>query len=203
MIFLLFCEPVQIARLKYSGGGDWYANPTSLPNFLEEFEKRTGIPVIKKEAVVSPSDKELFSYPFIYLTGHGRIDFSPQEAKNMREYFERGGFLLADDNCGLEPYFKKAIKKVFPDIPLVEVGSDHEIFHNFYQFKGLPQIHRHWPGPPVAYGIFLKGRLVVLFTYNCDLGDGWEDPEVHKDPPEKREQAFRMGVNILLYALTH
>lgn len=193
-----------IARLKYSGGGDWYGNPSSLPNLLKFLKKNTNIDVAERETNVSIADEELFSYPFVYMNGHGNVSFSPEEVARLRTYLDHGGFLHADDNFGMDPSFRREIKKVFPENDLVEIPFDYGIFHCHFDFsKGLPKIHEHAGGPPHALGIFRNGRLVVFYSFNTDLGDGWEDPDVHKDPPEIREAALKMGVNIIVWALTH
>jgi len=192
-----------IARLKYRGGGDWYTDPTSLPNLLRQVEKVLGIPTAE-EVRVSPLDEHLFAYPFLYMTGHGRVKFSSEEAARLRLYLESGGFLWADDCYGMDEYFRKEIRKVFPDDELVELPFDHEIYHMVYDFDhGLPKIHEHHGGPPHGYGIIHNGRLVVFYSYNTDIGCGLEDAEVHRDPPEKREAAMKMAINIVAYALTH
>ncbi len=197
-------EKFTIARLKYRGGGDWYSDPTSLPNLLRKVHEVLGIETTPEEARVAIMDESLFRYPFVYMTGHGRVKFSEEEASRLRTYLEAGGFLWADDNYGMDEYFRKEIRKVFPDEELVELPFDHEIYHIVYDFPhGLPKIHEHHGGPPHGYGIIHNGRLVVFYSYNTDIGDGLEDPEVHKDPPEKREAAMRMAINIVAYALTH
>lgn len=193
-----------IARLRYGGGGDWYSNPSSLPNLMRYLNEQTGIPVSTEEKVVSLTDPDLWNYPYLYLTGHGLVRFSEMAAERLREYLKRGGFLHADDNYGLDEYFRPAIRRIFPQTDWVEIPFEHDIYHCLYEFpNGLPKIHEHHGGPPVGLGIFVEGRLVIFYSYNTDLGDGWEDPEVHNDPPEKREQALQMGANIILYALTH
>lgn len=195
---------VTVARLKYGGGGDWYANPTSLPNLLLALRSRTEVDVGEMPATVSPGDEGLFLYPILHMTGHGRVSFTDQEAANLRRYLERGGFLWADDNYGMDRSFRAAIGKVLPGDALVELPFDHEIYHSFYRFSdGLPKIHEHDGGPPHGYGIYHDGRLVVFYSFNTDIGDGMEDSEVHNDPPEKHEAALRMGVNVVVYALTH
>ncbi|HEC78552.1 MAG TPA: DUF4159 domain-containing protein [candidate division WOR-3 bacterium] len=204
ILILLGQYDFTIARVKYSGGGDWYSDPSSLPNLLREIRERTSIRTPLKEDIVEISDPDLFKYPYLYLTGHGNIHFSDKELKILRSYFAAGGFLHADDNYGMDSSFRREIKKVFPDSPLVELPLDHPIYHSFYDFPdGLPKIHEHDGKPAQGFGIFYEGRLVVFYTYQCDLGDGWENPEVHNDPPEKREAAFRMGINIVVYSLTH
>lgn len=193
-----------IARVKYNGGGDWYSDPSSLPNLLKAIQQRTSIRTPPREDIVELNDPQLFEYPYIYLTGHGNIHFSKQEIKILRRYFAAGGFLHADDNYGMDSSFRREIKKVFPASPLVELPLNHPIYHSFYDFPdGLPKIHEHNGKPAQGFGIFYEERLVVFYTYECDLGDGWEDPGVHNDPPEKREAALRMGINIVIYALTH
>jgi len=191
-----------LARLQYDGGGDWYNDPDVLPNLALEINKRTKLKVNEEQAIVKPTDPNLFSYPFIYMTGHGRVRFSEEDVKNLRKYLENGGFLYADDDYGMDKSFREEIKKIFPDSPLVEVPFDHPIFHIFYDFpKGLPKIHEHYPGPPKGYAIFHQGRMVVFYTYNTNISDGWTPN--HNDPPEKREAAFKMGINIVLYALSY
>ncbi len=195
---------VTIGRLKYRGGGDWYANPTSLPNLLTALRDRTAIDVADRPVTVAPDDDELLVCPIVHMTGHGRVAFSDAEAKALREYLTRGGFLWADDNYGMDRSFREGIGKVLPEASLIELPFDHEIYHSFSDCPyGLPQIHEHDGGPPHGYGIFHKGRLVVFYSFNTDVGDGMEDPEVHHDPPEKREAALRMGVNIVVYALSN
>jgi hypothetical protein len=195
-------DTVAITRLRYDGGGDWYANPSSLSNLLAAIRTRTGIPVSEREAQISLLDPSLPDHPYLYMTGHGNVAFSPAERAALRAYLLGGGFLHADDNYGLDESFRREMAEVFPDVQLTEIPSDHPIFHVFYDFpEGLPKVHEHDGRPPQAFGIFYGGRLVVLYTYETDLGDGWEDEGVHDDPPEVREQALRMGVNIFLYAL--
>jgi hypothetical protein len=197
-------EGFTIAQLKYRGGGDWYANPTALPNLLRAVRERTDIEVADRPATVSLEDEDLFLYPMIHMTGHGRVVFSDTEAATLRRYLERGGFLWADDNYGMDRYLREQLDRVLPGAPLVELPFDHEIYHSFYDLpSGLPKIHEHDGGPPHGYGAFLDGRLVVFYSFNTDIGDGLEDAEVHNDPPEKHEAALKMGVNIVAYALTH
>jgi hypothetical protein len=191
-----------IARLRYEGGGDWYANPSSLPNLLAAIRDRTGLAVTGREATVGLLDPRLSDYPYLYMTGHGNVSWSPAERLALRAHLLAGGFLHADDNYGMDASFRREIREVFPDQELVEIPPDHPVFHVFYEFpEGIPKIHEHDGKPPQALGIFYDGRLVVIYTYETDLGDGWEDPDVHQDPPEKREEALRMGVNIFLHAL--
>jgi len=195
-------DSIGIARLQYDGGGDWYANPSSLPNLLRAIRERAGVPVASREVSVKPLDPSLSDHPFLYMTGHGNVSFSPAERNALRQYLIGGGFLHADDNYGLNESFRREIAAIFPDAELTEIPKDHPVFHIFYDFpEGLPKIHEHDGKPPQAFGIFYGGRLVVFYSYESDLGDGWEDPEVHQDPPAIREQALRMGVNLFLYVL--
>jgi hypothetical protein len=193
-----------IARLKYRGGGDWYSDPTSLPNLLKGLEEELGLSVAKEEVRLSIMDEALFTCPFAYITGHGKVKFSEEEAARLRLYLASGGFLWADDNYGMDEYFRREIRKVFPEQELVEIPFSHEIYHVVHAFPGgLPKIHEHHGGPPHGYGIVHDGRLVVFYSYNTDIGDGLEDADVHDDPAEKRRAARKMAVNIVAYALTH
>ncbi len=193
-----------IARLQYGGGGDWYSDPSSLPNLLEFVGRETGIAVNTREARVRLTDDALFTYPYLYMTGHGNVVFSAAEIARLRLYLESGGFLHADDNYGMDTSFRREMARVFPDHALVELPPDHGIFHCFFSLPaGLPKIHEHDGKRPQALGIFLEDRLAVLYTYETDLGDGWEDPQVHGDPPAKRRAALEMGANIVVWALTH
>lgn len=195
-------DSVTVARLRYDGGGDWYANPSSLPNLLAAIRERTGIPAAAREGTVAPLDPGLRDHPFLYMTGHGNVRFSPAERAALRAYLEDGGFLHADDNYGLDASFREEMALIFPDEDLTEIPEDHPVFHTVYDFPdGLPKIHEHDGKPPQALGIFLRGRLVVFYSYESDLGDGWEDPDVHDDDPQVREQALRMGVNLFVYVL--
>jgi len=194
---------VHIARLHYEGGGDWYSNPSSMPNWMRGIQQRTGIPTVFEEVQIRPTDDALFSYPIAYMNGHGNVSLSDDDIQALRRYLAAGGFLWADDNYGMDKSFRREIKKVFPDRELFELPNDHPIYHTFYDLPGLPKIHEHDGLPPQLFGIVDKGRLVVIYSYQSDIGDGLEDPEVHKDPPEKRELAMRMAVNIMTYALTH
>jgi hypothetical protein len=191
-----------IGRLHYDGGGDWYANPSSLPNLLAAIRDRTGIPVADRERAVRLDDPELWRLPYLYLTGHGNIAFSAEEVVTLRRWLLRGGFLHVDDNYGLDESFRREIARIFPEHSLVEVPLDHAIYRVIYTFPdGVPKIHVHDGKPAQGFGIFLEGRLAVYYTYQTDLGDGWEDPAVHHDPPELREAALRMGVNLFAYAM--
>ncbi|QCR24950.1 DUF4159 domain-containing protein [Pontibacter sp. SGAir0037] len=193
----------KIAKLKYNGGGDWYANKTSLPNLIRFCNQNLNMNIAPEEAVVEVGSPELMSYPFVHMTGHGNVVFSDAEAENLRNYLISGGFLHVDDNYGLDKYIRKEMKKVFPEYEFVEIAFDHPIYRQKYTFtNGLPKIHEHDNKPPQGFGIIHKGRLVCFYSYETDLGNGWEDSEVHNDPEEKRQQALRMGANILSYALT-
>ena len=194
--------PLTIGRLHYDGGGDWYANPSSLPNLLEAIAARTTLPTAARERVVTLKDADLWQLPYLYMTGHGNVRFGDTELSTLRRYLQQGGFLHADDNYGMDESIRRELARLFPDRPLVEVPLDHPIYHLVYEFPdGIPKIHEHDGKPAQGFGIFLEGRLVVFYSYQSDLGDGWEDPEVHHDPPEKREAALRMGVNLFLYAV--
>ncbi len=191
-----------IGRLHYEGGGDWYANPSSLPNLLTAIRTRTGLHVAAEEKVVSLADDELWNVPYIYMTGHGNVRWSDRDLATLRRYLLQGGFLHADDNYGMDVSIRRELGRLFPDIPLVEVPLDHPIYHVVFDFpKGIPKIHQHDGKPAQGFGIFLDGRLAVYYSYQSDLGDGWEDFEVHRDPPEKHEAALRMGVNLFAYAV--
>ncbi len=190
----------EIALLKYNGGGDWYSNPTSLPNLIKYANQTINTYIKSKPATVEPGSSEIFSYPFVHMTGHGNVVFSEAEIINLRNYLLSGGFLHADDNYGMDKYIRREIKRIFPNNDLVEVPANHPIFQKPNLFaNGLPKIHEHDGKRPQAFGIFVDSRLVLLYTFECDLGDGWEDPEVHNDPPAVREKALKMGANILNY----
>ena len=203
LLHLLLAPTVQaqeIAILKYGGGGDWYANPTALPNLIRFCNQHLRTTLNPKPNTVEVDSPNLFQYPFLHMTGHGNVFFSQEEAENLRMYLLSGGFLHIDDNYGMEPYLRKELTKVFPNKEWVELGADHPIFKQQYEFpKGLPKIHEHDGKRPQAFGIFDNNRLILLFTYESDLGDGWEDPEVHNDPKEVRLKALQMGANIISY----
>lgn len=189
-----------IALLKYGGGGDWYSNPTSLPNLIQFCNDQINTAISSSPQTVSPNDIELYNYPFIHMTGHGNVFFSQEEANNLRNYLLSGGFLHIDDNYGMDQYLRKELIKIFPTEELKELPGDHPIFNQKFKFpNGLPKIHQHDNTRPQAFGITINGRLVLLYTYESDLGDGWENPEVHNDPQAIRLKALQMGSNIVQY----
>lgn len=191
-----------VTRLQYDGGGDWYANPSSLPNLLAAIGEHTGLRVASRPAVVRASDPDLYDHPYLYATGHGNIRFSEEELAALRAHLASGGFLHVDDNYGLDESFRREVRRLFPDRELVEVPLDHPIYGLVHEMpEGLPKVHEHDGLPARGLGIFLDGRLALFYSYQSDLGDGWEDPEVHGDPPDVREAALRMGVNLFVYAL--
>lgn len=193
----------RLALLKYNGGGDWYANPTSLTNLARFCNKELGTDLDPAYATVEVGSAELFDHPFAHMTGHGNVVLSDAEAANLRLYLEAGGFLHIDDNYGMDPYVRSALRKVFPEQELVELPFDHPVYSMAFPFRnGLPKIHKHDEKPPQGFGLFWKGRLVIFYSYECDLGDGWEDPEVHNDPPEMRRAALQMGANLVKVAFT-
>jgi hypothetical protein len=195
---------LKIAKLQYDGGGDWYANPSSVPNLIQFVSQNTTIQLDPEEAIVKPGGTQIFQYPFVYMTGHGRFLLSPEDASNLRSYLTSGGFLHVDDNYGMDKYVRMELKKVFPELDLVELPFDHPIYHQQFDFpKGLPKVHEHDKKAPQGLALIWEGRVVCFYTYECDLGDGWEDPQVHNDPEEVRQQALRMGANIFIYALTN
>lgn len=189
----------QLAVLKYNGGGDYYANPTSLPNLINFCNQNLGTNISKEVPYVDAGSKDIFLYPFVHMTGHGNVVFSSAETENLRNYVLAGGFLHIDDNYGMDEFIRVELRKVFPNDELVELPFNHPIFNQKYKFNGLPKIHEHDGKRPQAFGIILDGRLAVLYTHETDLGDGWEDPQVHNDSPEKRKEALQMGANILMY----
>jgi hypothetical protein len=192
-----------IARVQYDGGGDWYANPSSLPNLIRAINDRTSLRVEPTEGRVRLTDDRLWDYPFLHVTGHGTMKLSDLEVQRLREYLLRGGFLHVDDNYGLDESFRREIARVFPDRPLVDVPLSHPIYNLVYDFpKGVPKIHEHDGKPARGYGIFIGNRLALYYTYEADLGNGWEDPGTYSDPPELHEAALRMGVNLFVYAVT-
>lgn len=210
ILFLLFAflqnlthsqATYQVAVLKYSGGGDYYANPTSLPNLVKFANKKMNAGIDEEVPFIDVGSPLIFTYPFVHMTGHGNVVFSNTERENLRTYLMAGGFLHIDDNYGMDEFIRPEIKKLFPNSKLVEIPYDHPVFHQSYDFNGLPKVHEHDDKRPQAFGIFLEGRLVLLYTFESDLGDGWEDPSVHNDSEAKHIEALRMGVNILEYSL--
>jgi hypothetical protein len=193
----------RIAKVKYNGGGDWYANKTSLPNLIKFCNEQLKMNIELEEDIVEIGSAELFEYPFVHLTGHGNVVFSQQEAENLRNYLVGGGFIHIDDNYGLDKFIRVEMKKVFPNLDFVELPLSHPIYQQKFKFdKGLPKIHEHDGKPPKGYGLVFEGRLVCFYTYECDLGNGWEDQSVYNDPEWLRQEALKMGANILSFALT-
>jgi hypothetical protein len=191
---------LKLGLLKYNGGGDWYANPTALPNLIRFCNNNLQTKILKDYETVEVGSVNIYEYPFIHMTGHGNVVFSVSEAENLKQYLIAGGFLHISDNYGIDPYIRREMKKVFPDEDFVELPFSHPIYHSKYQFeKGLPKIHEHDDKPAQGFGIFYKGRLVCFYDYECDLGDGWEDPEVHHDDDAIRLKALMMGANIVSY----
>lgn len=214
IVFFLFGEALaqapgvssafKIARLKYSGGGDWYNDQSAEANLLKFVREHTGIIVEPTYEFVDVNSEQLFTYPFIFMTGHGNISFSDQEVRRLRTYLQNGGFLYADDDYGMDKAFRREMKKIFPTQELVELPFSHGIYHVQFEFpNGPPKTHEHDKKPAQGFGLFYNGRLVVYYTYESNPSDGWADPEVHNDPPEKREEALRFGTNIVLWALTN
>ena len=191
----------EVAVLKYNGGGDWYANPTAIPNLIEFSNKNIKTKISKSPTTVSVGSSDLFNFPIVFMTGHGNVFFTDQEAKNLRQYLISGGFLHISDNYGLDKYIRTQLKKVFPKIELIEIPFSHAIFNQTFTFnKGLPKIHEHNKKVPQGFGLFFKGRLVCFYDYESDLSDGWEDSTVHNNPMETRIKALQMGSNIIEYA---
>jgi hypothetical protein len=190
----------EVAVLKYEGGGDWYANPTGLPNLIRFCNENLNTRISEKPATVETQSRDLFDYPIVFMTGHGNVFFSERSAENLRTYLLAGGFLHVSDNYGLDPYLRKEMKKVFPDLDFQEIPVDHPIYKQTYSFEGLPKIHEHDARPPQGFGLFYEGRLLCFYDFESDLSDGWEDEAVHNDPPEVRIKALQMGANIIEYA---
>lgn len=196
---------LKIALLKYSGGGDWYANlDTSLKNLIDFCNKQLGTNISLDQGIVDVGSPEIFNYPLVHMTGHGNVVFNAQEARNLREYLIGGGFLHISDNYGMDKFIRPQMKTVFPELDFVELPFDHPIYHQKFDFpSGLPKVHEHEGVAPRGYALIYDGRVVCFYDFECDLGDGWEDPEVHRDSPEARQKALRMGANIVQYAFTH
>jgi hypothetical protein len=196
--------PVKIAKLKYGGGGDWYANKTALPNLIEFCNRELGTAIASEEDVVEAGSRDIFLYPYVYMTGHGNVVFSEADAANLRKYLVGGGFLHIDDNYGLDKFIRIELKKVFPELELIELPFDHPVYHQKFDFpRGLPKIHEHDGKPAQGFGLIYEGRLVAFYSFECDLGNGWEDQRIHNDPDEKRQLALRMGANLIAYCFTN
>lgn len=194
---------LKIAKLKYSGGGDWYANKTALPNLIQFCNQQLNMSLQVEEEVVEVGSSELFQYPYVYMTGHGNVMLSDQEAQNLRNYLIGGGFLHIDDNYGLDPFVRLEMKKVFPELEFVELPWTHAIYHQKFKFdNGLPKIHEHDGKPAQGFALLYQGRVVCFYSYECDLGNGWEDQRIHNSPEEKRQQALKMGANIISFSFT-
>ena len=203
-LFTIGQNTYEIAVLKYNGGGDWYANPTALPNLIAFANENIGTNIKTEPATVEVGSSAIFNYPFLHMTGHGNVVFNSSEAENLRTYLLAGGFLHIDDNYGMDPFVRTEIRKVFPETDLIELPTNHPIFHGKYDFpNGLPKIHEHDASPSQAFGLIVDGRLVCLYTYESDIGDGWEDAEVHHDSEYIRQKALEMGANILEYVFTN
>ena len=207
ILIVIFCtidaQSFSVARVHYGGGGDWYSDPSSIPNLLTYLEKNTPVSTVDEDIHIKLTDKDVYQYPYLYLTGHGNIRLTENEVISLRSILMNNGFLHADDNYGLDASFRRELKRVFPNKELVPLPNDHPIFHNYFSFpNGLPKVHEHDGEPPQALALFEEDRMIVLYTYESDLGDGWEDASVHEDPWPIREAALKMGVNIIYYSLT-
>jgi Domain of unknown function (DUF4159) len=196
-------QSLKIAKLKYSGGGDWYANKTALPNLIKFCNQNLNLNLAPEEDIVEANSKDIFNYPYVYMTGHGNVVFSPEDASNLRKYLIGGGFLHVDDNYGMDKFVRLELKKVFPELELVELPFNHAVYHQKFEFtKGLPKVHEHDGKPAQGFGLIYEGRLVAYYSFECDLGNGWEDQRVHNDPEEKRQEALKMGANLINYCFT-
>jgi len=194
---------IKIAKLKYNGGGDWYANKSALPNLVKFCNTQLSTSLVEEEDAVEVASPSLFNYPFVYMTGHGNVVFSMEDAANLRKYLIGGGFLHIDDNYGMDKFIRPELKKVFPELDLVEVPSSHPIYHQKFDFpNGLPKIHEHDGKPAQGFGLFYEGRLVLFYSYECDLGNGWEDQRIYNDPEAKRQEALKMGANLISFCFT-
>jgi hypothetical protein len=203
LFFIFSLINPSIVRVRYSGG-DWYNDPDIIPNLAKAINKQTDIKIPEKEIVLSLSDSEIYTYPFLFITGHGKIKFSKSELQNLKNYLWNGGFIYVDDDYGMDKHFREELSKAFPKHELVQLPTDHEIYRVFYELpEGLPKIHEHYKGAPKGYGLFLKGRLALFYTYNSNISDGWANRDVYKDPETLREKALKMGINIYVYAMTH
>jgi hypothetical protein len=208
LIFICFAiestsQGLKIAKLKYNGGGDWYANKTALPNLIKFCNQNLNLNLTLEEDIVDVSSKDIFNYPYVYMTGHGNVVFSNDEATNLRKYLIGGGFLHVDDNYGMDKFIRIELKKVFPELELIELPYNHPVYHQKFDFiKGLPKIHEHDGKPAQGFGLLYEGRLVVFYSFECDLGNGWEDQRVHNDPEAKRQEALQMGANLISYCFT-
>jgi len=203
-VLFLFCLSVpvtaqQVAILKYGGGGDWYANPTAIPNLVKFSNEHNNTRITEKVETVEANSADIYNYPIVFMTGHGNVSFSPDEVEGLRNYLTAGGFLHISDNYGLDPYIRTELKRVFPNLSLQEIPYDHPIYNQDFKFNGLPKIHEHDGKPAQGFGLFYEGRLICFYDYEADLSDGWEDEAVHNDPPALREKALQMGANILAY----
>jgi hypothetical protein len=204
MLFVGSVSAQEIALLQYGGGGDWYANPTSLPNLVKFCNQNINTALKEKVPTVTPGSVDIFDFPIVHMTGHGNVFFTAEEAENLRKYLISGGFLHIDDNYGIDPYIRKELVKIFPNAELKELLANFPLFNYVYKFpQGMPKIHEHDGGRPQAFGIFVEDRLVLLYTFETDLGDGWENPEVHNDPQEVRKKALQMGANMIKYVFEH
>ncbi|PKP09810.1 MAG: hypothetical protein CVU09_09270 [Bacteroidetes bacterium HGW-Bacteroidetes-4] len=203
LVCLLEAQTVKLGLLKYDGGGDWYSNPTSLPNLINFCNQQLNTNINPEPVTVAVTSRDIFGLPFIHMTGHGNVVFSESAVKNLRLYLESGGFLHIDDNYGMDKFVRREMKKVFPELDFVELPFNHPIYHKVFPFaNGLPKVHEHDNKPPQGFGLIYKNRLVCFYTYECDLGDGWEDPSVHNDSPEKHLEALKMGANIISFVFT-
>jgi len=206
VLILFFSSSItaqQVAILKYNGGGDWYANPTAVPNLIKFSNSNINTVISEKPKTVAINSSEIFNYPILFMTGHGNVFFTDSDAENLRKYLTSGGFLHISDNYGLDKYIRPELKKVFPTLQFQEIPYNHPIYHQTYSFEGVPKIHEHDGKPPQGFGIFYKGRMVCFYDYESDLSDGWEDESVHKDPLPVREKALKMGANIIEYAFNN
>jgi len=203
LFFYSLIQSQNIAILKYDGGGDWYANPTAVPNLIAFCNQNINTKIQAIPKVVEPDSVELFNYPMIFMTGHGNVFFDENSVENLRNYLTSGGFLHISDNYGIDKFIRREIKKIFPDLEFEEIPYNHPIYHQKFNFEALPKIHEHDNKPAQGFGIFYEGRLVCFYDYQCDLSDGWEDSEVHHDPQEIREKALKMGANLIQYNFTN